>query len=158
MKQVLIVASMIVSGSTNAQVMCSQSETFGAELKLINSICFTNEHCKKEIAEIQRCLPEDYANSNGSAKQAIAKLEQKIVDNNKQIALEKKQASAPGVKIGMTPNQVINDTSWGAPKKINRTTTSSGVREQWVYDHCGYSRCYGGYLYFTNGVLTAIQN
>jgi len=54
-----------------------------------------------------------------------------------------------GVQIGMTANEV-RASSWGAPKDINRTTTVNGVREQWVYS--------GGYLYLTNGVVTAIQN
>jgi len=52
------------------------------------------------------------------------------------------------VHIGMTAEQAR--AAWGAPSDINRTTYSFGVREQWVYD--------GGYLYFEDGVLTAIQN
>ena len=60
-------------------------------------------------------------------------------------------AKLPGVQIGMTANQVINQTSWGRPSSVNRTTTSAGTREQWVYG----SR---NYLYFTNSILTAIQN
>lgn len=60
-------------------------------------------------------------------------------------------AKLPGVRIGMTSNQVINQTSWGRPSSVNRTTTSAGTREQWVYG----SRTY---LYFTNSILTAIQN
>jgi len=40
--------------------------------------------------------------------------------------------------------------SWGDPNKINRTTTKFSVTEQWVYD--------GGYLYFEDGKLNAIQN
>lgn len=61
------------------------------------------------------------------------------------------RARRPGVKIGMTEKQVIEKTSWGAPEKVNRTTSASGVREQWVFGG-------GNYLYFTNGRLTAIQN
>lgn len=119
----------------------------------------TNEDCQKEISQIRACLPEDYTDRYGhTVKDTIAKLEAEIAKNNKQIALEKRQESLPGVKIGMSAKTVINETSWGAPKKINRTTTASGVREQWIYDHCGYNRCYSGYLYFTNGILTAIQN
>lgn len=41
-------------------------------------------------------------------------------------------------------------SSWGRPDSVNRTTTSHGVSEQWVYG----SR---GYLYFESGRLTAIQ-
>lgn len=54
-----------------------------------------------------------------------------------------------GVRVGMSEQDVLA-SSWGRPRKINRTTRASGVSEQWVYD--------GGYLYFDNGVLTAIQN
>lgn len=50
--------------------------------------------------------------------------------------------------IGMTQEQVLSST-WGSPKKKNKTTTASGVTEQWVYDY--------GYIYFTNGYVTAIQ-
>lgn len=52
------------------------------------------------------------------------------------------------VRIGM--NQNACRLSWGEPRKINRTTGSYGVHEQWVY--------YNSYLYFENGKLTAIQN
>ena len=60
-------------------------------------------------------------------------------------------AKKPGVRIGMTPDQVINETSWGRPEYINRTTTSAGVNEQWVYG-------LRNYLYFNNGILVSIQN
>lgn len=51
------------------------------------------------------------------------------------------------VSIGMTKEMC--KTAWGEPKKINETITSKSTTEQWVYDD--------NYLYFTNGVLTAIQ-
>lgn len=57
----------------------------------------------------------------------------------------------PGVSVGMTKDDVLTKSSWGAPFSKNRMTTAAGVEEQWVY---------GGrnYLYFKNGVLVAIQN
>jgi hypothetical protein len=63
----------------------------------------------------------------------------------------KKLTKKPGVTIGMSEDDVISQSSWGRPEHINRTTTRHGVREQWVY---------GGrnYLYFEDGILTAIQN
>ena len=155
MTKTLIVALMLVAGTVQAQTCESQ---FAAKLKVISASCSTNEDCQKEINAIKACLPEDYSDQGVTAKGAIAKLEAEITNNNKLIALEKKQETLPGARIGMSTKTVINDTQWGAPKKINRTTTASGVREQWVYDHCGYNRCYKGYLYFTNGVLTSIQN
>jgi tetratricopeptide (TPR) repeat protein len=52
--------------------------------------------------------------------------------------------------IGMTQDEVLN-SSWGKPLDRNKTTTEYGVSEQWVY---GSDR----YIYFDNGIVTAIQN
>lgn len=52
-------------------------------------------------------------------------------------------------RIGMTANDAA-DSSWGRPKDINTTTTATQVRQQWVYEGRRY-------LYFTNGLLTTIQ-
>jgi hypothetical protein len=49
----------------------------------------------------------------------------------------------------MTKQQAI--MSWGEPSSVNRTITGRIVHEQWVYGDSNY-------LYFTNGVLTSIQN
>jgi hypothetical protein len=56
---------------------------------------------------------------------------------------------ASKVRVGMPEEAAI--LSWGHPRKVNRTTTDSNTREQWVYGD-------GHYLYFTNGKLTSIQN
>jgi hypothetical protein len=48
----------------------------------------------------------------------------------------------------MNKEQAI--ASWGEPYEINTTITAYGKHEQRVY--------HGGYLYFENGKLTAIQN
>ncbi|WP_406588948.1 hypothetical protein [Bacillus atrophaeus] len=55
------------------------------------------------------------------------------------------------IQIGMSESDVLLLSDWGKPKDINKTTTSTGTNEQWVY---------GGnkYLYFENGELTAIQD
>lgn len=58
------------------------------------------------------------------------------------------QRSSAGVSIGMTAGQVLQ-SNWGKPRKVNTTATANTVREQWVYG--------SGYLYFENGVLTAVQ-
>ena len=55
------------------------------------------------------------------------------------------------IHIGMTDMQVR--AAWGKPHKINSTTYGNGVEhEQWVMHEMG-----SGYLYFDNGVLTAMQ-
>lgn len=52
-------------------------------------------------------------------------------------------------KIGMSASEVRN-SMWGSPNKINKTTTSYGTKEQWVYGS-------GKYIYLENGIVTAIQ-
>jgi hypothetical protein len=64
---------------------------------------------------------------------------------------EQLRKKKPGVRLGMTKTQVINDTSWGEPHHINKTYYGKHVQEQWVYES-------NSYLYFHNGVLQAIQN
>ncbi|MCD2346247.1 ankyrin repeat domain-containing protein [Clostridium guangxiense] len=53
-------------------------------------------------------------------------------------------------EIGMTYAEVEHSMI-GKPNHINTTTTANGKEEQWVY---GYST----YIYFKNGIVTAIQN
>ncbi len=52
--------------------------------------------------------------------------------------------------IGMTKSEVENST-WGKPNKVNKTTTKYGVHEQWVYSG-------NKYIYFDDGVVTGIQD
>lgn len=50
--------------------------------------------------------------------------------------------------IGM-PESIVESSSWGIPKKKNRTESTNGTTEQWIYDR--------GYIYITNGFVTTIQ-
>lgn len=52
------------------------------------------------------------------------------------------------VQIGMTTSMCLE--AWGKPNDINKTTTKNSWNEQWVYNR--------SYLYFENGILTAVQN
>ena len=54
--------------------------------------------------------------------------------------------------IGMTADEVENST-WGKPYDINKTTTKNGISEQWVYKSGSSFK----YIYLENGVVTAIQ-
>ena len=51
--------------------------------------------------------------------------------------------------VGMTKEEVLNG-KWGSPSKKNITETVNGTSEQWVYS-------YYGYVYFENGIVTAVQ-
>ncbi len=53
------------------------------------------------------------------------------------------------VMVGMSKEQAI--VAWGKPKDINTTATAGGTHEQWVYNS-------GTYIYFDDGILSAIQN
>lgn len=65
-------------------------------------------------------------------------------------AAGKENSPRPGVHIGITAAEALR-SSWGRPDHVNRTITALGVDEQWVYPN-------GNFLYFENGILTAIQN
>ena len=67
-----------------------------------------------------------------------------------QMKAEAESKAKGGVRIGMTKKEVLK-SNWGKPHSINKTTLANGTTEQWVYD-------FPNYLYFTNGVLTAIHN
>lgn len=63
---------------------------------------------------------------------------------------EDKYVEKVAPRIGMTEKQVLNST-WGSPNKRNVDEYAWGVEEQWVYDDMGY-------IYFENGIVTAIQH
>jgi len=54
------------------------------------------------------------------------------------------------VFVGMTRDQAI--AAWGKPYKINSTSYSHVENEQWVMSEYG-----NDYLYFEDGILTAVQ-
>ena len=71
----------------------------------------------------------------------------------------KRCQQAPRISIGITADQVIV-SDWGSPSDRNTTTTAAHQREQWVYDFGPDCRPTSkpAFLYFDNGVLTAIQD
>jgi hypothetical protein len=73
-----------------------------------------------------------------------------VEDEIRQLSRKTHKSTKPGVSIGMTTRQVI-ENGWGAPLDKHRTTTAAGTSEQWVY---------GGrqYLYFENDILVSVQN
>jgi hypothetical protein len=88
-------------------------------------------------------LQRDYPSEFAGREALLARLEKRRLA---EVAAEKRKE---GVTPGMTQEEVLA-SSWGKPRKINRSTYTFGTREQWVYD--------GGYLYFRDGILDSIQN
>ena len=116
-----------------------------------------NEERKKQIAEERARQEKENAAAVARAKQArkkeAAAAAERRAAKYAQLIAAYGQVNADlmmygKVKIGWT-TQMCRE-SWGSPRKINRTTTAYGVDEQWVY--------YKGYLYFTDGILRAIQD
>lgn len=91
------------------------------------------------LERLQRDYPAEFAGREA----LLARLEKRRLA---EVSAEKRKE---GVTLGMTQEEVLA-SSWGKPRKINRSTYTFGTREQWVYD--------GGYLYFRDGILDSIQN
>lgn len=107
---------------------------------------------KKQKALI--ALARDYPEQAQPYAEAVTRAQSEAdkASGAKAAAMERKiaaEARKQGVRIGMVQEEVIM-SSWGRPRHVNRTVTAGSVREQWVYG--------GGYLYFEDGRLTAIQN
>ena len=56
--------------------------------------------------------------------------------------------------VGMTREQMLKCTPFSKPARINRTTTAAGDTEQYVFK----SLVANGFVYVTNGLVTAIQD
>lgn len=117
------------------------------------------ERAEREERAAQEKGAEEYFRRDAirRAAQEKAETERKRLEAISRAAREKaeterkRREALPSPRIGMTREQVINQTRWGKPYDVNRTTTARGTREQWVY---GDRR----YLYFDNGILTTIQD
>ncbi len=97
-----------------------------------------------QVRAYERLLELDPKNDKYHLKLAYAERQIEKTKLAERVAKRKQ-----GVRVGMTQDDVLA-SSWGKPRKINRTTTARSTSEQWVYD--------GGYLYFDDGILTTIQN
>jgi hypothetical protein len=83
---------------------------------------------------------------------------EKFVLENPGVSVEHREAILNGqIFIGMTADEVraawAIDGIWRGAQ-VNTTITASGRKEQWVLGGVSSAK----YLYFTNGVLTCIQN
>ncbi len=102
------------------------------------------------IKKIPNSYKGKYAEDIEIAKTQIKRKSDGVTDEwDVQEKQEKIQNTDP--QIGMTKEEVINDTRWGKPNDVNRTITKHGVEEQWVYNVYGY-------LYFEDDKVTVIQD
>jgi hypothetical protein len=100
---------------------------------------------------------------NGKFKNEIFKFQKRVAlaysKQKKEKKLQERKYEVTrnqrGVSIGMTEEQVL-ESNWGRPEHINRTVTTYGREEQWVYPNSNY-------LYFEEDeygmmILKTIQN
>lgn len=107
-----------------------------------------------EKLEAMEFLVREYPQEGAKYESKIPKLKAQVEKETARLAArleidQKQRKKREGITLGMTASEV-RASSWGAPRDINRTINKWGVSEQWVYD--------GSYVYFENGVVTAIQN
>ena len=136
--------------------------------ELVNVILDTDAPQVKAIIEKRKVREEEEKKFNAKKEQEKIKMEQERVtqeQEEKRIANEikwKRQklclSSGGAIRVGMTKEEFLACMDNQYPGNINHTTTANGKREQWIYrgteDHSIKDR----YYYFTNGVLTTIQD
>ena len=126
-----------------------------AELKLIEEQkrIEAEEEARKKAEKAEQELIIEKARLEKMLKEAKKQEEQRRQNLVKTFGKQKASLILEGVvRIGWS--KYAAQESWGRPNDINKTTTSSGVREQWVYREKNYKN---KYLYFENGILTTIQ-
>jgi hypothetical protein len=91
----------------------------------------------RDVTTLQENLEECRKDTAGAAKYAADIAAIRARDKAEEPERQKRQAALeaqmrkPFPKIGMTAEEIRNDTRVGAPYEVHRTTTASGTREQW---------------------------
>ena len=109
--------------------------------------------------ELDKCrarINETKAETQEARQARIEKLErerlsamQEVVKSPTPQAQTAQNQIAREPTVGMSEHDA-NLSAWGPPQQINRTVTTYGTNEQWVYGT-------GRYLYLVNGRVTAIS-
>jgi hypothetical protein len=99
---------------------------------VISGGCISNTlgHVANDV-DLSRGVAECLAKA--AAKQRDPRTRKQLLDDEAKWRADEVRLRKPGAVIGMTADQVRNETHWGPPARINRTVTAEGVREQWVY-------------------------
>jgi hypothetical protein len=92
----------------------------------------------------------EYERMKANSNALVAKID---AQNAAHAAYRQAHDKMPPATIGMTADQVRNETLFGAPDYINKTVAARGIYEQWVYRGSIHTT----YYYFLNGILTSIE-
>lgn len=87
---------------------------------------------KKDVAVVyamQLAESADIMERGRFAREELRQEQEREAERERKAAAKQRQAAAaqakkPGARIGMSPEQVTKETSWGKPNHINRTTTA----------------------------------
>lgn len=132
------------SGAKKLAAACVNSNDFYSHER--GAVKFDGDSCEAKSQKRQAEI--DAQNARVDAENVRKNAERKVMQARWEEA-KAKEKLLPNPIVGMTMRQV-ESSSWNFPNKVNKTTTANGTSEQWVYNDQGY-------LYFTNGILTAIQ-
>lgn len=119
---------------------------------LISSL--RNEYrARQQRSEPERVEPEVRINYDQQRALEAENRRKRFINNNPNLSASIRNQILNGqISIGMS--REMAEASWGKPRDINRTVTSTMVREQWVYGTISNRR----YLYFRNGILDSFQD
>ena len=145
----LFVNQLVGSINTYAQELFSQHEPPQVDGDQFETIVFDGEKPFKFV----KLEDSFFSTENAQKAYQFGRLmrtfnEEFVFGRDKSKTTSSSSKYEPG--IGMTKQEVL-DSSWGKPESVNKTETQYGVHEQWVY---GNQR----YVYFDDGVVTAIQD
>jgi hypothetical protein len=120
---------------------------YGAIVRSIESVKFIPPELKTSINTLYKTAVKKKKYYSKRDNERMEKITEEYIREEKINYVTKNPKT---VSIGMTKEEVLTE-GWGRPIDINRTITANGTSEQWVYDD-------NKYLYFENGILTAIQD
>lgn len=129
------VAALIALVSLSSLAQAPQQVEPGADVKDAEALAIMNKKLDKLLKEKEEKERAEVQKRNALIEKQPSKFRKLILKGQ--------------ICLGMNPVQV--GLSLGKPEHVNRTTHRGGVHEQWVYTK-------GLYVYFENGLVTAIQD
>lgn len=134
-----------IQGEEYTNISNKLEEVFGASYYICDG---TTEFYGNNDYQFRLCRGSGSIGWNEENREKFDNTEPKNPDEINVVTETPKVAPA----IGMTSEEVENST-WGKPYDINKTTNEYGTSEQWVYKFLNKHR----YIYFKDGIVTTIQ-
>lgn len=117
---------------------------------------YSYAYSKNVVLILENSIKEKIQMPIDAVKWEWALFEKEIADKYKQKFGDEIWQKILESKIWLNMTDVMCKLSWGTPNDINKTVTATSKSEQWVYKNKVYTPG-DHYLYFTDGILTAMQ-